>query len=164
MNISSTCHNICDKQLLSPHFVGKFSVGFFCPTACTCSSFFTSGSVKNVFGLLLLVNRVEVVPAFQSPHAVPSGQPQVFANPTAQLDNPDSAAAIDAVNRVMQFVSSAFGGATLMDSHSVSRASPSPLRSLLCVPGEVLRDDTAVLETTQVLTELNFTLRKPNLY
>ncbi|CAH3185564.1 unnamed protein product, partial [Porites lobata] len=53
------------------------------------------------------VNRVEVVPAFQSPHAVPSGQPQVFANPTAQLDNPDSAAAIDAVNRVMQFVTSA---------------------------------------------------------
>ncbi|CAH3199412.1 unnamed protein product, partial [Porites evermanni] len=43
---------------------------------------------------------------------------QVFANPTAQLDNPDSAAAIDAVNRVMQFVSSAFGGASLMDSHS----------------------------------------------
>ncbi|KAM7427451.1 hypothetical protein ABFA07_021424 [Porites harrisoni] len=64
------------------------------------------------------VNRVEVVSAFQSPHAVPSSQPQVFANPTAQLDNPDSAAAIDAVNRVMQFVSSAFGGATLMDSHS----------------------------------------------
>ena len=29
MNISSTCHNICDKQLLSPHFVGKFSPGFF---------------------------------------------------------------------------------------------------------------------------------------
>ena len=126
--------------------------------------FSKSGSFRNVFGLLLLVNRVEVVPAFQSPHVVPSSQPQVFANPTAQLDNPDSAAAIDAVNRVMQFVSSAFGRATLMDSHSVSRASPSPLRSLLCVPGEVLRDDTAVLETTQVLTELNFTLRKPNLY
>lgn len=127
--------------------------------------FSESGSFRNVFGLLLLVNRVEVVPAFQGPHAVPSSpQPQVFANPTAQLDNPDSAAAIDAVNRVMQFVTSAFRGATLMDSHSVSRASPSLLRSLLCVPGEVLRDDTAVLETTQVLTELNFTLRKPNLY
>ena len=96
--------------------------------------FSKSGSFRNVFGLLLLVNRVEVVSAFQSPHAVPSSQPQVFANPTAQLDNPDSAAAIDAVNRVMQFVSSAFGGATLMDSHSVSRASPSLLRSLLCVP------------------------------
>ncbi|KAM7436905.1 hypothetical protein ABFA07_013407 [Porites harrisoni] len=64
------------------------------------------------------VNRVEVVPAFQSPHAVPSGQPQVFANPTAQLDNPDSAPDSNAVNRVMQFVTSAFGGATLMDSHS----------------------------------------------
>ena len=122
------------------------------------------GSFRNVLVLFILVNRVEVVPAFQSPHAVPSSQPQVFANPTAQLDNPDSAAAIDAVNRVMQFVSSAFGGATLMDSHSVSRANPSPLRSLLCVPGEVLRDDTAMLKTTQVLTELNFTLRKPNLY
>ena len=96
--------------------------------------FSKSGSFRNVFGLLLLVNRVEVVPAFQSPHAVPSSQPQVFANPTAQLDNPDSAPDSNAVNRVMQFVSSAFGGATLMDSHSVSRASPSPLRSLLCVP------------------------------
>ena len=145
MNISSTCHNICDKQLLSPHFVGKFSVGFFLSYSMHLLLFFWPGSFKNVFGLLLLVNRVEVVPAFQSPHAVPSGQPQVFANPTAQLDNPDSAPDSNAVNRVMQFVTSAFGGATLMDSHSVSRASPSPLRSLLCVPGEVLRNDTSVV-------------------
>ena len=146
------------------HFVRKFSPGFFLSYSMHLLLFCKLGSFRNVLVLFILVNRVEVVPAFQSPHAVPSSQPQVFTNPTAQLDNPDSAAAIDAVNRVMQFVASAFGGATLMDSHSVSFASPSLLRSLLCVPGEVLRDDTAVLETTQVLTELNFTLRKPNLY
>ena len=126
--------------------------------------FSKSCSFRNVFGLFLPVNRVEVVPAFQSPHAVPPSQPRVFGNPTAQLDNPDYAGVTDAVNRVMHFVTSSFGGATLMDSHSVSCASPSLLRSLLCVPGELLRDYTAVLETTLVLTELNFALRKPNLY
>ena len=29
VNISSTCQNICDKQLLSPNFFGTFSLGFF---------------------------------------------------------------------------------------------------------------------------------------
>lgn len=149
--------------VISP-FLGEIQSGFFLSYSMLLFLFSRSGSFRNVFGFFLPVNRVEVVPAFQSPHAVPPSQPQLFGNPTAQLDNPDSAAATDAVNRVMQFVTSTFGGATLMDSHSVSRASPSLLRSLLCVPGGLLRDYRAVLETTLVLAELNVALRKPNLY
>ena len=77
-----------------------------------------SVSRKRFLKCLLLLFLVYTAPAPSSPGHIP-GQPQVVAiNPDQQL-SPDRVG-MDAVNNVMQFVTSSFGRARLVDSHSVS--------------------------------------------
>ena len=65
-----------------------------------------------------VVNAGDVHASIPIPPGDIPGQPQVLVNPYHQ-ENPDGVG-LDAVNKVMDFVSRSFGGAKLVDCHSVS--------------------------------------------